>query len=52
MSARIDRPVVVVVAEITSTMVRSDVRGLPRQFIDTKLNVRCSIRFYFDVPGG
>lgn len=28
------------------------VRGRPRQLIVMKLNMRCSIRFHFEVPGG
>ena len=45
-------PVDVAVAEISSMMVRTLVRGLPRQFMVMKLNMRCSMRFHFDVPGG
>ena len=45
-------PVDVVVAEISSMMVRTLVRGLPRQFMVMNLNMRCSMRFHFDVPGG
>jgi len=36
-------PVVVVVAETSSMIVRRLVRGHPRQFIVMKLNRRCSI---------
>ncbi len=36
------RPVVVVVAAMSSTMVRMSVRGLPRQLIEMKLKRRCS----------
>jgi hypothetical protein len=32
--------------------VRYDTRGRPRQFMEMKLNMRCSILFHFDVPGG
>ena len=39
-------------AEISSIMVRRLVRGRPRQFMVMKLNMRCSIRFHFEVPGG
>ena len=45
-------PVVVLVAEMSSMMVRRVVRGRPRQFIVMKLNMRCSIRFHLLVPGG
>ena len=45
-------PVPVVVAEISSMMVRRLVSGRPRQFIVMKQNMRCSIRFHFEVPGG
>jgi len=51
-SAWIVRPVLVVVAAMSSTMVRRSVRGQPRQFIEMKLNMRCSILFHFEVPGG
>ena len=44
--------VAVVVAEMSSMTVRSEVRGRPRQFMVMKLNMRCSILFHFDVPGG
>ena len=27
-------------------------QGFGRQFMVVKLNMRCSIRFHFDVPGG
>ena len=52
------RPVSVRVPEMSSTMVRMSVSGLPRQatgglpFIEMKLNERCSILFHFEVPGG
>ena len=42
----------VLVTEMSSMMVRTVVRGRPRQFMVMKLNMRCSIRFHFDVPGG
>jgi hypothetical protein len=45
-------PVEVVVAEISSMMVRRLVRGRPRQFMVMNENMRCSIRFHFEVPGG
>ena len=38
--------VVVVVAEISSMMVRKLVSGRPRQFMVMKLNMRCSILFH------
>ena len=41
-----------VVAAMSWTMVAMSVRGRPRQFIEMKLNRRCSILFHFDVPGG
>ena len=40
------------VAEMSSITVRRQVSGLPRQFMVMKLNMRCSIRFHFEVPGG
>ena len=42
----------VVVAEINSTTVLMLVRGRPRQLIVMKLNIRRSILFHFEVPGG
>jgi hypothetical protein len=45
-------PVSVVVAAISSMMVRWEVSGRPRQFIVMYENMRCSIRFHFEVPGG
>ncbi len=45
-------PVVVLVAEMSSMMVRRVVSGRPRQFMEMKLNMRCSIRFHLLVPGG
>ena len=33
-------------------MVRMPVRGRPRQVREMKLNSRCSILFYLEVPGG
>ena len=45
-------PVVVVVAAMSSTIVRMSVRGRPRQFMEMKLNRRCSILFHLEVPGG
>ena len=32
--------------------VRMEVRGRPRQLRVMKLNMRCSILFHFEVPGG
>src|SRR5450755_3949772 len=46
------RPVLVVVAPIRSMITSSVSNGRPRQFRLTKLNMRCSILFHFDVPGG
>ena len=51
-AARTVSPVEVAVAEISSMMVRRLVRGRPRQFMVMKENLRCSIRFQFEVPGG
>ena len=45
-------PGLVVVAAMSSTMVRMSVSGRPRQFMEMKLNRRCSILFHLDVPGG
>ena len=42
----------VAVAEISSMMVRRLVSGRPLQFMVMKLNMRCSMRFHFEVPGG
>ena len=44
-------PVLVAVAEMSSIMVRRR-QGSPRQFMVMKLNMRCSILFHFEVPGG
>ena len=51
-SAWMVSPVLVVVAAMSSTMVRMEVRGRPRQLRVMKLNMRCSILFHFEVPGG
>ena len=45
-------PVLVVVAPISSTMARRSVSGRPRQFCVMWQNMRCSILFHLDVPGG
>lgn len=45
-------PVEVVVAEIGSTMILVVLSGCPRRFMVMKLNIRCSIRFHLEVPGG
>ena len=46
------RPVLVVVAAISSTTANRSVRGRPRQVCVMWQNRRCSILFHFDVPGG
>src|SRR3954463_8612625 len=46
------RPVVVVVAAISSITARRLVKGRPRQFCVIWQKSRCSILFHFDVPGG
>jgi DDE superfamily endonuclease len=46
------RPVLVVVAAISSTMAARLVGGRSRQFCVMRQNSRCSILFHFDVPGG
>ena len=45
-------PAAVVVAEISSMIVRTLVSGRPRQFIVMNQNMRCSILFHNEVPGG
>jgi len=42
----------VVVAAISSTTAKRSVRGRARQFCVMWQNMRCSILFHFDVPGG
>jgi len=42
----------VVVAAISSTMVRVGLECRPRQFIEMKLNMRCSILFHFECRAG
>src|SRR5216683_1089998 len=51
-SARTVRPASVVVAAISSTIVRKLRRGLPRQLMLMKEKSRCSILFHLLVPGG
>ena len=51
-SARTVRPVSVVVAAISSTIVRKLRKGLPRQLMLMKEKSRCSILFHLLVPGG
>src|SRR4029077_14045106 len=51
-SQRTVRPVLVVVAEINSTMARSLTSGWARQFWLMKEKSRCSILFHLLVPGG
>jgi hypothetical protein len=51
-SQAIFRPVLVVVAAISSTMAARLVSGWARQFCEIWQNRRCSILFYFEVPGG
>jgi hypothetical protein len=51
-AARMRNPFRVVVPAINSTIVRYEVSGRPRQLIEMKLNIRCSILFHFEVPGG
>jgi len=51
-SARTVRPVSVVVAAMSSTIVRKLRRGLPRQLMLMKEKSRCSILFHLLVPGG
>jgi hypothetical protein len=51
-SQRMVRPVVVVVLAMSSTTARRLVRGMARQFCVMWQNMRCSILFHFEVPGG
>src|SRR3981189_2235317 len=51
-SARTVRPVSVVVAAMSSTIVRKLRKGLPRQLMLMKEKSRCSILFHLLVPGG
>src|SRR6267142_126187 len=51
-SARTVRPASVVVAAMSSTIVRKLRRGLPRQLMLMKEKSRCSILFHLLVPGG
>ncbi len=51
-SARTVKPVSVVVAAMSWTMVRKLRRGLPRQLMLMKEKSRCSILFHLLVPGG
>ena len=46
------KPVLVVVAPISSITARRVVSGRSRQFCVMAQNNRCSILFHFDVPGG
>ncbi len=46
------RPVLVVVAAIVLMMTSWLVSGRARQFLEMKLNSRCSILFHLEVPGG
>ena len=39
-------------AEISSMTVRRLVRGLTRQFMVTRANMRYSVQFHVDMPGG
>src|ERR1035437_7033031 len=51
-SARTVRPASVVVAAMSSTIVRKLRKGLPRQLMLMKEKSRCSILFHLLVPGG
>ena len=42
----------VVAAATSSTMARMSDNGRPPQFMEMKLNRRCSILFHFKAPGG
>jgi hypothetical protein len=45
------KPVLVVVAAMVLMMTSWLVSGRPRQFLEMKLNSRCSILFHLEVPG-
>ncbi len=49
---RIVRPVLVVVFAISSIATITLVSGVPRQFWVMWQNIRCSILFHLEVPGG
>jgi hypothetical protein len=49
-SARVVSPEVVVVAEISSPMVREETRGRPRQFMEMKPHILCSMVLHRGTP--